>query len=56
MANITTTPNSSIVFIARTIRPGNADATERVIGPKETGGGGGGGSIPTEGIIWWPKK
>lgn len=66
MANITTTPNSSIVFITRTIRPGNALATEDVIGPlpEESGPGGGSGSgdptptptIPTEGIIWWPRR
>lgn len=69
MANIAKAPFSSIVFISRTLILGNAKATERFIGPLEEvdspgGGSGGSGSgdpgptptIPTEGIIWWPKR
>ena len=56
MAYIANTPEGLGTKLTRTIKT-NATATTHLPGPKEVSGGGGGGpTIPTEGIIWWPKR
>ena len=55
MANIAKAPNSFILVINRTIQPGNAARTTDKLGPKDVTSGGG-PSIPTSGVIWWPRK
>ena len=54
MANKVTSPQSFQIKISRTVQPGNAARTTDKLGPKDVTTGG--PTIPTSGVIWWPRK
>ena len=60
MAYLANTPSTSVAVLSgRAVKAGNATPSTMSIGIKDIsagGGGGGGPIIPTEGIIWWPKR
>jgi hypothetical protein len=59
MAYIAEYPSTSGVQFQPILRVYNGNSTNIAISPNTVSSGGGGGSgpsIPTEGLIWWPRK
>lgn len=57
MAYIAQGPITNGATLTRVFKGGNVyPADQKTLGTEDPNGGGGGPTIPTEGVIWWPKK